>query len=122
MALSNPHDPVPNGTAQPADRRQSEDALRRSEARYRALVEASSQAVWSWSPGGVNVDFQNTMRWWEQVTGQSIAEQHSTDTAWLDMVHPDDRDVAGTAWDSARVTGVAYDVEYRVRAKEGGWR
>ena len=120
--MSNIHDPARNGAAKPSDRQPSEDALRRSEARYRALAEASSQAVWSWSPGGVNADFQNTMRWWEEVTGQTVEEQGRRHDSWLDVVHPDDRDAAGKAWGTALATGSPYDVEYRVRAKEGGWR
>jgi PAS domain S-box-containing protein len=113
---------ISNGSTESPSDGHDQEALCRSEARYRALVEISNRAVWSWSADGVNLDFQNTMRWWEDVTGQTIAEQHRTDTAWLDMVHPDDRAIAGKAWDSARATGIAYDVEYRVRAKECGWR
>jgi PAS domain S-box-containing protein len=43
-------------------------------------------------------------------------------TGWLDVVHPDDREAAGAAWGTALATGVPYDVEYRVRARVGGWR
>ena len=42
--------------------------------------------------------------------------------AWLDVVHPEDRDVVGRAWKAAMASGTKYDVEYRVRAREGGWR
>ncbi|WP_162672245.1 PAS domain S-box protein [Gemmata massiliana] len=119
--MSDSCDRHPNGTA-PSDRQRSEEALRRSEARYRALVEASSQAVWSWSPQEANGDFEGTMRWWADVTGQSVEEQGRTGTAWLDVVHPDDRAAAGTAWGTAIATGTPYEVEYRVRGREGGWR
>ncbi|QEL18675.1 hybrid sensor histidine kinase/response regulator [Limnoglobus roseus] len=120
--MSDANDPGRNGATKPVDHQRGEEALRRSEARYRALVEASSQAVWSWAPGESDGDFAATQRWWEALTGQTLEEQRRTDTAWLDVVHPDDRAAAATAWGSAIATGVPYDVEYRVRAREGGWR
>jgi PAS domain S-box-containing protein len=121
VTLSDAHRPALNGTMPPA-RPPGDDALRRSEARYRALVEASSQAVWSWSPKNGSGDFEGAMRWWEDLTGQPVAVQKRTDTAWLDMVHPDDHATAAAAWGTAITTGVPYDVEYRVRARAGGWR
>ncbi|VTT96878.1 pas sensor signal transduction histidine kinase : PAS domain S-box protein OS=Massilia sp. LC238 GN=FG94_04812 PE=4 SV=1: PAS_3: PAS_4: PAS_4: PAS_9: HisKA: HATPase_c: Response_reg [Gemmataceae bacterium] len=99
-----------------------DEALRRSEERYRALVEATTQAVWSWSPETGAGEFERTQRWWEEVTGQTPEEQRGSQTAWLDVVHPDDRAAAGTAWTTSRATGAPYDVEYRVRARDGGWR
>lgn len=120
--MSNAQNPARYGPPDPHDPRSVVDALRRSEARYRALVGASSQAVWSWSPGGANTDFQNTMRWWEEVTGQTVAEQERDHDSWLDVVHPDDRAGAGAAWGTATATGSPYDVEYRVRGKAGDWR
>ncbi|CAN5585246.1 PAS domain S-box protein [soil metagenome] len=100
----------------------SEEALRQSEARYRALVEATSQAVWSWSPHTGEGDFNQTQRWWEEITGQSVAEQNRNITAWLEVVHPDDREAAGVAWGSALTLGIKYEIEYRVRERGQGWR
>jgi PAS domain S-box-containing protein len=99
-----------------------DEALRRSEERYRALVEATTQAVWTWSPETGAGEFERTQRWWAEVTGQTTEEQRGSQTAWLDVVHPDDRAAAETAWTTSRATGVPYDVEYRVRARDGGWR
>ena len=39
------------------------EALRRSEERYRALVEAVSTAVWVWNPATEQGDFAATQRW-----------------------------------------------------------
>jgi PAS domain S-box-containing protein len=98
------------------------EALRRSEARYRALAEATSQAVWCWSPDGGQGDFAATQRWWEDLTGQTPKEQADNTTGWLDVVHPDDREAAGSAWGNSIATGNPYDVDYRVKARRGGWR
>jgi PAS domain S-box-containing protein len=104
------------------ERLRAADTLRGSEERYRALVEATSQAVWSWSPDGANGDFERTQQWWEEVTGQTPEQQRGSHTAWLDVVHPEDREAAGAEWRTALATGVPYDVGYRVRARDGGWR
>ncbi len=97
-------------------------ALSRSEARYRALAEASSQAVWGWSPDGSSGDFSATQAWWAELTGQTPEEQSDKTTGWLAVVHPDDREAAGSAWETSLATGRPYDVEYRVTARAGGWR
>lgn len=101
------------------ERRRGEERLRRSEERYRALVEAISQAVWLWSPAGGEADFSHAGRWWEELTGQP---DHADATSWLAVVHPDDHDRAALAWSTCRTTTAPYDVEYRVRARQGGWR
>jgi hypothetical protein len=38
------------------------------------------------------------------------------------VVHPDDRERAAATWNVSLATGTEYDVEYRVRARAGGWR
>jgi PAS domain S-box-containing protein len=102
------------------ERERVEEALRRSEARYRALAEASSQAVWAQGPApGSGGDYPST-RWWEEVTGQSIEEQ--ANLGWIDRVHPDDRERVRTAWSSAMETGNPYQIEYRLLARDGGLR
>jgi PAS domain S-box-containing protein len=101
---------------------QIDDAPRLGEQRYRALVEATSQVVWSWSPAGETGDFTRTRQWWEDLTGQTVTDQLSNGSAWLEVVHEDDREPAAAAWATAIATGKAYDIEYRVRARQGGWR
>ena len=96
-----------------------DEALRRSEARYRALVEATTQAVWSWNPRDDTNDMEAAQRWWEQLTGQSVADQRADAECWLAFVHADDRESAQAAWAEARATGGIYDTEYRVRGRDG---
>jgi PAS domain S-box-containing protein len=98
------------------------EALRRSEERYRALIEATSQAVWSWATDGSGNDFERSRQWWAEITGQTLDEQGATGDAWLDVVHPDDRSIAGEAWSAAKDAGSSYDTEYRIRSRHGGWR
>jgi PAS domain S-box-containing protein len=98
----------------------AEEALRKSEARYRALAEAVSEVVWAWDPATSVGDFGAVQRWWEEITGQSPVEQSgNAGTGWLDQVHPEDRDEAGASWTEAMTTGASYETEYRVLTSTG---
>lgn len=107
----------------PADAASSEpddEALRRSEARYRALVEATAQAVWVWDPATGAGDFDATQRWWEKITGQKPAEQGALGwQGWIEAVHPDDRERARAVWVTSMSTGVPFEIEYRVCTPSG---
>ena len=99
-----------------AARRRTEEALREREARYRALVEAIGTAVWNTSPDGQAGDLPE----WRALTGQSAEEVRGW--GWLDAVHPEDRPETEALWKAALDSGSVYDVEYRLRTPDGGWR
>ncbi len=87
------------------------------------MAEASSQAVWFWDPATGMGEFDATQRWWEEVTGQSPADQSARDSlGWLDRVHPEDREQAQAAWVGALASGIPYDIEYRIMARTGDLR
>ncbi|MGH3265252.1 MAG: PAS domain-containing protein, partial [Trebonia sp.] len=78
------------------DRQLTEEAVRRSEERYRSLVQASSQVVWVTDPDGqVREDSEE----WRAITGQSLEEY--TGEGWMDAVHPEDRERIEQAWHEA---------------------
>src|SRR5205823_120138 len=89
--------------------KQAAEAVSRSERRYRALVQATPQVVWGTSPAGQ----ADAAAWWEQLTGQAVTGGDSP--GWLEVVHPEDRERVGAAWQSALACHSAYTVEYRVR-------
>jgi PAS domain S-box-containing protein len=101
-------------------RKQAEQELRRSEARYRALVEATTSVVWTWYPDSGLGEHGKVQAWWQELTGQPPDEQMGT--GWLAFVHPDDRERATAAWLTAMTAGSAYDTEYRVRTRTGEYR
>jgi PAS domain S-box-containing protein len=76
-----------------------EEALRRSEARYKSLVASTAAIVWDADRRGAYVTPQAS---WQSYTGQPW-EDHAG-WGWLDMVHPDDRDEAKSAWSRAIAT------------------
>jgi PAS domain S-box-containing protein len=99
------------------ERQEKEQTLRESEARYRALVMASSEAVWqanAWGEG-----FLITPSW-QQLTGQDANQMR--EVGWLEAVHPDDRERASRLWERAMVQKRAYENELRVRARDGSYR
>ncbi len=100
-------------------RKEVEEKIRRSEARYRALVEASSQVVWTWDAGSLGGQYAAVQDWWEQLTGQSPNEQAGD--GWLRLVHPEDRETTRSAWAEAMERGTKFEIEYRVRARDGSY-
>ncbi|GBF06230.1 hypothetical protein DAERI_080021 [Deinococcus aerius] len=91
--------------------------VRDSEARYRSLVEATSQMVWSTPPSG---EFEGDQPAWRAFTGQTIAELQGR--GWLGAVHPEDRDRVLREWTRAYAAKTLYQVEYRLRRADGEYR
>jgi PAS domain S-box-containing protein len=99
------------------DRRISEEALRRSEERYRSLVRAGAQVVWVTTPTGKIAEDSPEWRW---ITGQTVDEYLGS--GWLDAIHPEDRERVEREWLDCVDTGKTFDSRYRVRTKSGSYR
>jgi len=100
-----------------SERKRTEDALRESEERYRALVTASSQIVWRCDPEGKLLDVSEG---WADLTGQTETQLKGGE--WMESIHPDDRLAAEQAQRLAFVEGKPFHTELRVRAKDGSYR
>jgi PAS domain S-box-containing protein len=91
-------------------------ALARSERRFRSLVEATAQMVWTTTAAGeVHEDSPS----WRAFTGQT--QNEAKGMGWLEAVHPEDRARAREAWQHAMAQRSAYDVEVRVRRADGSY-
>jgi PAS domain S-box-containing protein len=101
-----------------ASRRRGEEALRESEQRWRNLTEALPQLVWGAGPDG-GCDYFSTQ--WITYTG--ISESELLGWAWMEALHPDDREPTRQFWTESVAGRQPYDVEYRVRRSDGtyGW-
>jgi PAS domain S-box-containing protein len=99
-----------------SEARRAEAALRESEQRFRSLVEAGTQMVWTTDASGMVVD----MPFWRELTGQTVDEVRAD--GWLAAVHPDDRPRVLAAWAAAVESRGVYEAEYRLRLKDGGHR
>jgi len=95
----------------------SEAALRRSEERYRALVQGGAQVVWVASPDGVMLEDSPEWRW---ITGQT--EEEFLDGGWLDSIHPEDRDRVQRDWRESLRAGRIFDDRFRMRTRAGAYR
>ncbi len=67
--------------------------MRRSEDRYRSLVQAGAQVVWVTTPTGEIAEDSPEWRW---ITGQTVEEYLGN--GWLDVIHPEDRDRVEQDW------------------------
>ncbi|AFZ08083.1 PAS/PAC sensor hybrid histidine kinase [Oscillatoria nigro-viridis PCC 7112] len=99
-----------------SDRKLAEDAIKQSEERYRSLILATSQIVWTADSEGRCSDIPSLRAY----TGQTEAE--ALGFGWLDTIHPDDSERTAQAWMEAVQTKNLYDIEYRIRAADGNYR
>ena len=99
------------------ERKQAEEALRKSEARWRSLTEALPQLVWTALPDGTCDYFSSQ---WTEYTG--IGDGKLLGWTWLETLHPDDREPTRRSWLAAVAGHGPYDVEYRVRRSDGAYR
>jgi PAS domain S-box-containing protein len=99
------------------ERLRAEAALRESEERFRALVDASAQIVWS-TPGKGEVRIDSPS--WRDFTGQT--REQSADGGWLDVLHPEDREGAAKRWREAVDEDRPFETDYRIWHKGGSWR
>ncbi len=95
----------------------AEEAIRRSEERYRSLVQAGAQVVWVAGPDGAITEDSPEWRW---ITGQSAEEYLGS--GWLNSIHPEDRERVERDWQSCVRTGKVFDDRYRIRTKSGSYR
>jgi len=99
-------------------RKRAEEALRRSERRFRTLIEKSSDML-------LLVDGEGRYRHWSpaavEALGWSVEEVEGTQA--IDFIHPDDRAAVSRAFVGiARRPGAPIRHRARMRHKDGTWR
>ncbi|QGY01618.1 response regulator [Methylobacterium mesophilicum SR1.6/6] len=95
----------------------AEARLRRSEERFRSLIEASAAIVWTADPQG---SLHRRQSAWSRFTGQDEAAYSGV--GFLDAVHPEDREHTRVAWADALGSLRPYATEHRIRAASGAYR
>ena len=99
------------------DRKKVGDELRASEQRYRSLIAATAQIVWTASTSG---EFDVPQAQWSDFTGQTFDQCQGW--GWLTAVHPDDQWRTAEAWSTAVTTRTSYGVEHRLQRHDGIYR
>ena len=98
------------------DLRKAQEALRRSEALYRAIGESMDYGVWVCAPDGRNTYASESF-----LTMVGLTQQECADFGWGAVLHPDDADRTIAAWKECVRTGGIWDIEHRFRGVDGQW-
>ncbi len=88
--------------------------LRDNEARYRSLVTASAQIIWTTNAQG---EVLEDIPFWRAFTGQSYDEIKGW--GWASALHPDDLERTKAVWQHSVAMRTLYETEYRVRRHDG---
>lgn len=99
------------------EKERARDVLQESEARFRALVDASAQIVWTTDATGAVVEDSPS---WRAFTGQTYEQWKGW--GWLDAFHPEDRERTKALWKHAIETRTPVNTEYRIHHVSGEWR
>jgi len=100
-------------------RKQSEGALRASEEKYRSLIDNIPDVVWTANFNHEVVYLGGNV---EKVLGYSSTELLAAGgRLWVERIHPEDAERVTRAYHSLFARSENFDVEYRVRRKDGEW-
>lgn len=99
------------------ERKLQQERLARNESRFRALVEASSQIVWTANADGCIVEDSPS---WRTFTGRT--QQDWLGDRWIEAIHPEDRAAVASRWRNPIETGRPTHAEYRLGNAAGQWR
>lgn len=91
--------------------------VRHSEERYRSLIDATSQIVWTNSAEGRMLGEQAG---WSRFTGQTREQYEGF--GWADALHPEDRETTLRLWREAVRNRSVYVCTHRVRRNDGVYR
>jgi len=94
---------------------QAKQLIERSEARYRALVNASADVVWTAEPDGHTLTFSEPWNDTFIALRTDVADRAR-------IVHPEDRDEALAKWQHAIATGDKFESQHRLLAPGDVWR
>ena len=99
------------------ERALAEQALRESEARFRAMADDAPLPIWLTDALGT-VQFINAT--YRDFFGVPDADAGGID--WPSLIHPEDRDAYVAAFEASIRTRTSFDAEARARRADGSWR
>jgi PAS domain S-box-containing protein len=88
------------------------------ETEFQFLADFIPQLVWITDPTGFHLYFNQR---WIDYTGYTLADSLGPDM-WNNLLHPDDRARARQIWGHSLATGDNYEIEYRFKSSDGGYR
>jgi diguanylate cyclase (GGDEF)-like protein/PAS domain S-box-containing protein len=97
-----------------------QDIIATNEERWGFALEGAGDGVWDWNPQTDEAVFSKR---WEEMLGYDEQEFPATGTAWVEHLHPDDKDhVLSTVQEYFTGKQPSYAVEFRMRCKDGSWK
>jgi PAS domain S-box-containing protein len=84
--------------------------------RFESLLDLSPQVIWFGTPDG-QLTYCNP--YWYDYTG--LSQGDTLGHGWARAIHPEDRDRVLGSWQAAIQRGADYEVEMRLRSKEGDY-
>ncbi|MCC3405037.1 MAG: PAS domain S-box protein [Microcoleus sp. PH2017_10_PVI_O_A] len=101
-------------------RKQAEEELRKSEERWQLVLKGNQDGIWD-----LNLQTDEAFRSarWQEIIGYAEGEIDSSNSEWIDRIHPDDRDrVQATIQDYLDRQTPHYAAEYRLQSKDGSYK
>lgn len=98
-------------------RKQTESALRESEARFRHMTDAAPMLVWM---SGVDRLYNYFNQAWLDYTGRTSEQEMGF--GWAESVHPDDFQRCVETYTTAFDARQPFEMEYRLRRRDGNYR
>jgi PAS domain S-box-containing protein len=98
------------------ERKRTEEKLSESERRFRLLIESIPHHVWSFRPDG-------SVGYWNQrlIDYTGVTPEQLRQGTW-EPLHPDDKERVKAAWQEAWADGAQYEMEQRIRGRDGRYR
>ena len=81
------------------------------------MAEFLPQLIWTAQPDG-SVDYLNKR--WEEYSG--VANEENRNWDWMDILHPEDKQITLDAWEHAIETGQSYKIDHRLRRYDSEYR
>ncbi len=107
------------------ERKRAEEDLQRNTAevldwknRYEAAIQASGQVLYDWNPQTNDVTYGGNVG---KILGYSTQELNGSVNHWIDLIHPDDRNLFNAEIERNLSTKEPAHLEYRIRKKNGDY-
>lgn len=94
--------------------KETQEAFRESELRFRQLADSMPQMVWTALPNGT-MDYCN--RRYREFAGES--KPISSVTTWMAVIHPEDREETISEWKNSVESGTVYQIQHRLLHSDG---